>query len=63
MRASANSWSSGPERRPTLTCAGQNKVEMIKLLGLYIDNQLTYKYHTGVVVGRVLGKVEVFKRL
>ena len=45
MRASANSWSSGPERRPTLTCAGQNKIEMIKLLGLYrqpIDLQILH---------------------
>ena len=47
----------------TLTCAGQDEVEEIKLLGLYIDNQLSYKHHTEVIRGRVLGKVEALEKV
>ena len=47
----------------TLTCAGQAEVESIKLLGLHIDNKLTYKKHTEVVRGRLKDKIEALERV
>ena len=41
-----------------ITCAGQVEVDRIRLLGLFIDNQLTYEGHTKIICGRILGKMK-----
>ena len=47
----------------TIKCAGQDEEETIKLLGLHIDNKLHYDVHTGVVCGRIVGKLKQLERL
>ena len=47
----------------TITCAGQDEVESLRLLGLFIDNKLTYETHTKVVCGRLSSKLENLSKL
>ena len=47
----------------TIKCAGQDEVDCIKLLGLHIDNKLTYEKHANVVNGRLAGKLTALERL
>ena len=47
----------------TLTCAGKDEVESLRLLGLYIDNKLTYKKHTEVIQGRLKAKIEALTKV
>ena len=47
----------------TLTCAGKDEVESLRLLGLYIDNKLTYKKHTEVIRGRLKAKIEALTKV
>ena len=47
----------------TLTLAGQDEVESLRLLGLNIDNKLTYEQHTKIVCGRMAGKINALSKL
>ena len=47
----------------TLTCAGQEEVDSLRLLGLFIDNKLNYKKHTEIVCGRLVGKLKQLEKL
>ena len=47
----------------TLTCAGQEEEVKLRLLGLVIDNKLTYEQHTSVVCGRIVGKIKQLEKL
>ena len=47
----------------TLTCAGQDEVDHLRLLGLYIDNKLRYDIHTNIVRGRIKGKLEALEKV
>ena len=46
-----------------ITCAGQEEKVKIKLLGLHIDNKLTYEDHTDVVCGKITGKIKHLEAL
>ena len=46
-----------------ITCAGEVEVEKIKLLGLHIDNKLSYESHTKIICGRILGKMKHLEAL
>ena len=52
----------GP-RYMTITCARQEEVESLRLLGLFIDNKLTYEAHTKVVCGRLAAKLADLEKL
>ena len=45
-------------RYMTITCAGQEEVPSLRLLGLFIDNKLTYETHTKIVCGRLAAKLK-----
>ena len=47
----------------TITCAGKEEEESLKLLGLHIDNKLQYDKHTGIVCGRLVAKIKQLERL
>ena len=47
----------------TIKCAGQDEVESLRLLGLFIDNKLTYEQHTKIVCGRLTGKLNALEKL
>ena len=47
----------------TITLAGQDEVEVLRLLGLFIDNKLSYEAHTKIVCGRLSGKINALDRL
>ena len=47
----------------TITLAGQNEVECLRLLGLFIDNKLTYEQHTKIVCGRLTAKIRALEKL
>ena len=51
------------KKKKTLTLAGKDEVENLRLLGLFIDNQLTYEYHTKIVCGRLAGKTQALGKL
>ena len=46
-----------------LTLAGQVEVEDLQLLGLQIDNKLTYEKHTNIVRGRLTAKTNALMKL
>ena len=41
-----------------ITCAGEVEVDRIRLLGLFIDNQLSYEGHTKIICAQILGKTK-----
>ena len=47
----------------TITLAGQNEVECLRLLGLFIDNKLTYEQHTKIICGRLTAKIRALEKL
>ena len=47
----------------TLTCAGKEEEDNLRLLGLFIDNKLDYKFHTEKVRGRLIGKLQQLEKL
>ena len=47
----------------TITCAGQNEEESLRLLGLFIDNKLQYDVHTRKIVGRLTDKIGSLENL
>ena len=47
----------------TITLAGQDEVPWLRLLGLFIDNKLTYEKHTQVVCGRLTAKIKALEKL
>ena len=53
-----------PHRKvKTLTLAGQDEVDCLRLLGLNIDNKLTYEQHTKIVCGRLAAKIKALSKL
>ena len=46
-----------------IKCAGQDEVQSLRLLGLFIDNKLTYENHTKIVCGRLKGKLTHLEKL
>ena len=46
-----------------LHVSGQPEMQSLRLLGLYIDNKLSYKTHTGIVCGRVVGKLKALEKI
>ena len=51
------------KKKKTLTLAGQEEKENLRLLGLFIDNQLTYEHHAKIVCGRLAGKTQALGKL
>ena len=47
----------------TINLAGQNEVEVLRLLGLFIDNKLNYKVHAKIVCQTLNGKIIALDRL
>ena len=46
-----------------ITCAGEVEVEKIKLLGLHINNKLSYEGHMKIIFGWILGKMKHLEAL
>ena len=47
----------------TINCAGKDEEDELKLLGLYIDNKLSYEHHTDIICGRLVGKIKQLEKL
>ena len=47
----------------TIKCAGQDEVSSLRLLGLFIDNKLTFEKHAKIVCGRLADKLRHLERL
>ena len=50
-------------RYMTIKCAGQDEVPSLRLLGLFIDNKLTFETHAKIVAGRLTGKLKSLSNL